>query len=101
MLQKTFFVKNTFELMKVFDSIEKLPEYKSASDILALLYVNGFKVTEVKKYLDLLNRRALRVKIAGISVMTSVKEFNKYGISISFLIFESSKADIHVYESDK
>ena len=101
MLQKTFFVKNTFELMKAFDSIEKLPEYKNASDILALLYVNGFKVTEAKKYLDLVNRRASRVKIAGISVMTSVKDFNKYGISISFLIFESSKADIYVYESDK
>ena len=101
MLQKTFFVKNTFELMKVFESIEKLPEYKNASDILALLYVNGFKVSDVKKYVDFINCNASRVKVAGISVMSSVKEFNKYGVSISFLIFESSKADIFIYESSK
>lgn len=96
MLQKTYFAENTGDMYKVLGEMTMLKEYKKAKSVLVLMYVNGISRAEGKKYFEAIKIKMSRAKIAGISVISSQKDWNRIGVNVSFLFFESS--DVNVYD---
>ena len=96
MLQKTYFAENTGELYRVIGKMTMLKEYKKAKSVLVLMYANGISKAEGKKYFEAIKLKMPQAKIAGISVITSQRDWNRIGVNVSFLFFESS--DVNVYD---
>ncbi|MBE5969978.1 MAG: response regulator [Lachnospiraceae bacterium] len=99
MIQKTCFVKNIAQLKETVNNIKRLEAFGKASSVVGLIYVNGFNANQTQEYLDILKREMPSVIFAGSTVINSSHDWLEKGISLSFLIFESSKADLYVYKT--
>ncbi|WP_051217012.1 response regulator [Butyrivibrio fibrisolvens] len=99
MVQKTFYVRSVEELKDRADDIKKMPGFESYSQIVVLLYVNGYLMSEAGVFVDAIRSELSDAVVCGISVMTSNSNWDEYGVSASFLMFESSKAALYTYKS--
>ncbi len=99
MIQKTCFVKSIDQLKQTINNIKSLEVFDKASAAVGLIYVNGFNANQTQEYLDILKREMPSVIFAGSTVINSSHDWLEKGISLSFLIFESSKADLYVYKT--
>ena len=98
MVQKTFFVRNIADLENAINQVIAVPEYKHYSDVMALVFANGIGNDKIAEYIDVIRDSMPDIKVSGISVIKSVKKWNDIGLSISFFIFNTSKADLLTYK---
>lgn len=99
MVQKTFYVRSVEELKARTSDIKEMPGFEDYSQILVLLYVNGYLMSEAGAFVDAVKTQLPQAVVSGISVMTSSSNWDEYGVSASFLLFESSKVSLYTYNS--
>lgn len=99
MVQKTFYVRSVEELKAKTSDIKEMPGFEDCSQILVLLYVNGYLMSEAGAFVDAVKTQLPQAVVSGISVMTSSSNWDEYGVSASFLLFESSKVSLYTYNS--
>lgn len=85
MIQKTFFVNNLGELLVIIPIIKKMKEYKSAKNVLVLIYGNGFSKREGQIYYDAIKAKLPNAAVTSISVITSQRDWNRHGASVNVI----------------
>ena len=100
MIQKTKFISSNAELDIFAKEITSFKEYSEAQSVLALVYVNSLPKDIAKQFCALLKEKIPKTQISGISVLSSKKRWDLVGVTVSVLIFESTKVDIYEYQSD-
>ena len=98
MIQKTFFVNNLGELLVTIPIIKKMKEYKSAKNVLVLIYGNGFSKREGQIYYDAIKAKLPNAAVACISVITSQRDWNRHGASVSFFLFKDTDVNVYTYD---
>lgn len=101
MVQKTFYVKSVDELKDKVKQVKETPVFWRYSQTLVLLYVNGYVMTEAGVFVDAVKELLPNAVVTGISVMTSNSNWDEYGVSASFFLFESSKVSLYTYRSSE
>ena len=99
MVQKTFFVENEDELRAVNSKVLQFEEYNRAKSVLALVYANAFTRDAGKSFVKIIKEQLPKATISGISVITSQKDWNRYGASVSFLFFDYTEIGIYQYSA--
>ncbi len=98
MKQCTFFVTDMDKLNEIVDKVSESAQYKHAGDVLLIAYSNFMDKEEVTEWVTVIKRGLPRIKVAGISVITSTDRWDKRGLTLSFCFFEDSKVDVYAYK---
>ena len=100
MIQKTVFASKLGDLLVAIAQIKRMKEYKSAKSVLVLIYGNGFSKKEGYIYYDTIKTKLPNATVTGISVITSQRDWNGHGASVSFFIFEETDVNVYTYNGN-
>lgn len=100
MIQKTYFVKTKKEFITRINEVKALEEYSLSSSQLVILLVNGIPKIDAAAYIDIAKESMPLAIITGASVINSSDNWEEMGVTVSFNLFESSKAKLVYYETE-
>lgn len=101
MKQVNFLVKDESDFSEILDKVSALEEYGRASDVLALAMLGGMDKNLAESMARIHDQKKFKGKLAGFTCHSQIVDgtHNDEVDSVSFFIFESSRAKIFFEES--